>query len=51
MASVARVSDVRGPVQGRETTESGDGGSVLMGLAIGVAAAIAFGVFLWMAVH
>ena len=30
---------------------SGSGGAVLMGSAIGLVAAVAFGVFLWLSVH
>ena len=50
MANVARASDPSVRVLDREPT-SGSGGAVLMGSAVGFAAAVAFGVFLWLSVH
>ncbi len=51
MANVARVSDLPAEAAHAARAGSGDGGSVLMGSAIGFVAAIAFGLFLWLAVH
>ncbi len=51
MTHVARASETPSGAGDRERTAPGDIGAVLMGSAIGIAAAIAFGAFLWMSVH
>jgi hypothetical protein len=51
MANVARVSEVPAQAIHADRGGPGDSGSILMGSAIGFASAIAFGLFLWLAVH
>jgi len=51
MSNVARVSGIPAEAVQADRSGSGEGGAVLMGSAIGFVAAIAFGLFLWLAVH
>lgn len=51
MANVARAPETPVGFDDRQPLETGSAGSVLMGSAIGIVAAIGFGVFLWLAVH